>query len=70
MNGKLKEYVVSYTGQDGGSKTATSSTGTTLRSLRACTEYTVTVTATNGGGTSEPSSPVTGETKQEGKCQE
>ena len=70
MNGKLKEYVVSYTGPDGGSKTATASTGTTLRSLRACTEYTVTVTAINGGGTSEPSTVVRGETDLEGKCRE
>ena len=71
INGKLKEYVVIYTGPDGGSKTVTTSiNNTTLKSLRACTEYTITVTATNGGGTSEPSLPVTGETEQEGKCQE
>ena len=68
MNGILQQYTVTYTGP-GGSNTAatdTSATTATLTGLEACTEYTVTVTATNEAGTSEPSEPGTGETGVEG----
>ena len=60
MNGILQKYTVTYNGRGGGDNTT--DTSATLTGLEACTEYTVTVTATNGAGTSEPSEPGTGET--------
>ena len=61
MNGILQQYTVTYTGAGSGDNTTTD-TSVTLTGLEACTEYIVTVTATNGAGTSEPSEPGTGET--------
>ena len=61
MNGILQQYTVTYTGAGSGD-TTTTDTSATLPGLEACTTYTVTVTATNGAGTSEPSEPGTGET--------
>ena len=66
MNGIFQQYTVTYTGPDGSNTEATVTEEITLTGLEACTEYTVTVTATNGAGTSEPSAPGTGETGVEG----
>ena len=67
MNGKLQQYTVTYTGPDGSNTTTTDTEEITLTGLEACTEYIVTVTATNGAGTSEPSEPGTGKTGVEGR---
>ena len=69
MNGKLKKYTVFYSGTYGNGGRVTSNTEeTTLSDLRACSEYTVTVTATNGAEESEPSDPTNGVTDAEGEA--
>ena len=67
MNGIFEHYDVTYTGPDGSETTATAGEQTTLTGLEPESTYTVSVTATNGRGTSEPSEPVTGETLSTGE---
>ena len=62
MNGILQQYTVTYTGPDGSNTATTVTEEITLTGLEACTAYNVTVTATNGAGTSEPSEPGSGDT--------
>ena len=64
INGVILGYTIDWTPTDnGGSMNVTDGNQTTLTKLQSCTEYTVIVTCTTGGGVGSPSTEVLGETE-------
>ena len=68
INGVILGYTIDWTPTDnGGSVNVTEGNQTTLTMLQSCTEYTVTVTCTTGGGEGSPSTEALGKTETESK---